>query len=233
MNYTIEGVIGRYPDINIGVLAGKGLGIGKTDPDLEKYKTESIVIALKKVDDAPIGQQPHIASWREMYRSFGTKPGDYHSSIEALARRVVKTQQLPTINTVVDAYNSVSLRYMIPMGGFDTDHIEGDIALRFSEGNEAFRGLGMAEQEHTYFGEAVYADSKRILTRRWNFRDCVETMITESTTNLVMFIDGSPEILRTDVENALSELSLKLEKYCGGSYIGHVADKANPVVKIG
>ncbi len=233
MNYTIEGVLSRYPGINIGVLVGRGLRIGKTDPELEVYKEESIGIALRMVGTAPVGQQPHVASWREMYRSFGTKPGDYHSSIEALARRAVKTGQLPSINSVVDAYNSVSLRYMIPIGGFDTDHVEGDIALRFSEGGEAFTGLGMAEQERTYPGEAVYADARRILTRRWNFRDCVETMITKVTTNLVMFIDGSPEIPRADVENSLSELGSRMEKYCGGTYARHIADESNPVVKIG
>ncbi len=233
MNYTIDGVIERYPGINIGVLIGSKLKIGKSNLELEKYKSSSIEIAVKNVGSVPVGQVPHIASWREMYRSFGTKPGDYHSSIEALTRRVIKMGQLPLINTAVDVYNSVSLRYMIPMGGFDTDHVEGDIALRFSQGNEEFAGLGMIENEHTYLGEVVYSDARRILTRRWNFRDCIETMITEATSNLVMFIDGSPEIPRFDVEMALRELADQLEMYCGGSYASYIADKANPVIKIG
>ena len=232
MKYTIEAVVGKYPEVKIGVLVGKGLKNERSHPDIEKYKSESIEVAIKKVGDAPVSQQANIASWREMYRSFGTKASEYHSSIEALTRRISKTRQLPTINIAVDVYNCVSLRYMVPVGGFNMDLVEGDIAVRFSPGNEAFTGLGIAEKEYTYSGEAVYADSNRILTRRWNFRDCVETMITEATTNLVMFIDGSPEMPRDEVEKALSELSDRLESYCGGSYSRSIADGHNPVVRI-
>jgi len=232
LNYTIEGVLGKYPKVNIGVLVGTGLKIEKANLELEKYKRDSMRVMLEKVGDAPVSQHPYVASWREMYRSFSTKPADYHSSVEALARRAVKTQQLPRINTAVDAYNAVSIRYMMPMGGFDTDHVQGDIAVRLSEGNEPFQGLGMTEKKHTYPGEAVYADAKRILTRRWNFRDCVETMITEETKNLVMFIDGSPEIPRAEIAEALKELETRLGQYCGGTYKTDLADSQTPIIKI-
>jgi len=231
LNYTIEGILGKYPKVNIGVLVGNGLKNSKANLELERYKRDSLRIMLEKVGDAPVSQHPYVASWREMYRSFGTKPADYHSSVEALARRAVKTQ-LPRINTAVDAYNAVSIKHMIPMGGFDTDHVEGDITVRISEGNEPFQGLGMTEKEYTYPGEAVYADAKRILTRRWNFRDCVETMITEETRNLVMFIDGSPEIPRAEIVEALNELKTRLEQYCGGSYTTNLADSNTPIIKI-
>lgn len=232
MNYTIEGVLGKYPKVNIGVLVGTGLEIEKANLELEKYKRDSMRVMLEKVGDAPVSQHPYVASWREMYRSFGTKPADYHSSVEALARRAVKTQQIPRINTAVDTYNAVSIRHMMPMGGFDTDHVEGDIAVRLSGGNEPFQGLGMTEKEYTYTGEAVYADAKRILTRRWNFRDCVETMITEETKNLVMFIDGTPEIPRAEIAEALKELETRLGQYCGGSYKTAIVDSQTPIIKI-
>jgi DNA/RNA-binding domain of Phe-tRNA-synthetase-like protein len=232
LNYTIEGILDKYPKVNIGVLVGRGLKISKANLELARYKSDSLKKALEKLGDAPVSQHPYIASWREVYRSFGTKPADYHSSVEALARRVVKTQQLPMINTAVDAYNAVSLRYMMPMGGFDTDNVEDDIELRLSPGDEAFTGLGMTEKEYTYTGEAVYADSKRVLTRRWNYRDCVETMITENTVNLVMFIDGSPEIPRDAVSEALGELKTRLEQYCGGSYSTNIADSQTPIIRI-
>jgi len=232
LKYTIEGVIGRYPAVNIGVLVGRGLRIDGTSPELGKYKADAVRVAVEKVDAAPIGQHPYIASWREMYRSFGAKPADYHPSSEALARRVVKTRELPTINASVDAYNAVSVRHLIPIGGFDTDRVEGDIRLRLSPGGEPFNGLGVAEVEQTRPGEVVYADDRRILTRRWNFRDCVETQITTETRSLVMFIDGSPEIPRSEVESVLVELASAEERFCGGTYSTAVADAKRPVVMI-
>jgi DNA/RNA-binding domain of Phe-tRNA-synthetase-like protein len=232
MEYSIEGIIEEYPQVNIGVLIGTGLNINRMHPDLEKYKFDSLQIVKALIGRDPIINHPYIASMRNLYRTFGTKPADYHPSAEALVRRAIKTQQLPLINTAVDAYNAVSVRYLITMGGFDTDLIEGDIALRFSKGNEAFSPLGEIEHEYTYPGEVVYADDKRVLTRRWNYRDCVETRITERTVNVVMFEDGSPEISRVEIEKALNELTLNLERYCGGSYSTNIADSKAPIIEL-
>ena len=232
MNYSIEGVIEKYPEINIGVLTGRGLTIKRVHPDLEKYKSDSLLATMNLIGGDSVTIHPYIASMRNLYRTFGTKPADYHPSAEALVRRAIKTQQLPLINTAVDTYNAVSVRYLIPMGGFDTDLIVGDIALRFSAGDEAFSPLGEIEHECTYLGEVVYADDKRVLTRRWNYRDCVETRITEKTVNVVMFVDGSPEIPRVEVEKALKELALNLEEYCGGRYSTNIANSGTPVAKI-
>jgi len=232
MKYSIKGVIEKYNEVNIGVLAGTGLNINKMHPDLEKYKSDCLQLTKDKIGSNPIINHPYIASMRNLYRTFGTKPADYHPSAEALIRRAMKTQQLPIINTAVDTYNAVSVKYLIPMGGFNTDLIDGDIALRFSAGNELFSPLGEIEHEYTYPGEVVYADDKRVLTRRWNYRDCVETRITEKTVNIIMFIDGSPEIPRVEVEKALKELVLNLEKYCGGRYLTNIADLRTPVIKV-
>ena len=232
MNYSIEGVIEKYPTVNIGVLTGTGLSIKRMHPDLEKYKSDSLQAAENLIGGDSVTNHPYIASMRNLYRTFGTKPADYHPSAESLVRRAIKTQQLPLINTAVDTYNAVSVRYLMPMGGFDTDLIMGDVVLRFSTGDEAFSPLGEIERECTYPGEVVYADDRRILTRRWNYRDCVETRITEKTVNVVMFIDGSPEIPRVEVEEALEELVLNLKKYCGGRYSTNVADSGTPIVKI-
>lgn len=232
MNYSIEGVMEKYAGVNIGVLAGTGLSIRRMHPDLEKYKSDSLQVAKDLIGGGSVTNHPYIASMRNLYRTFGTKPADYHPSAEALIRRAIKAQQLPLINTAVDTYNAVSVRYLIPMGGFDTDLIEGDIVLRFSTGNEAFSPLGEIEREFTYPGEVVYADDRRVLTRRWNYRDCFETRITEKTARVIMFVDGSPEIPRVEIEKALEELALNLEKYCGGSYSTNVADSGTPIIKI-
>jgi DNA/RNA-binding domain of Phe-tRNA-synthetase-like protein len=232
MKYSVEGVVEKCPAVNIGVLTGTGLSIKRMHPDLEKYKSDSLQVAKDLIGGDSVTNHPYIASMRNLYRTFGTKPADYHPSAEALVRRAIKTQRLPLINTAVDIYNAVSVRHLIPMGGFDTDLIEGDIVLRFSMGNEAFSPLGEVEHEVTYPGEVVYADDRRVLTRRWNYRDSVETRITEKTVNVVMFIDGSPEIPRVEVEKALEELASNLGKYCGGSYSTNIADSRTPVVLI-
>jgi len=225
MKYIVE-VFDRYPAVHIGVLAAEGLTVKRSDAALERTKREALSVAGERLGDTPT-RHPFIASWRETYKSFGTKPGDYRPSAEALVRRSIRNGSLPTINTVVDAYNAVSVRHLIPMGGFDLDNIEGDIRLRFSRGGEAFTPLGSDKIETTYEGEVVYADDARILTRRWNYRDCDETKITGETRGAALFIDGSESIPRAAVEAALKDLEKLLREHCGGEYASAVASSDN------
>lgn len=222
MRFIAE-VFDRYPEANIGVLVAEDIEVVHSDTGLETVKAEALQAAEEKLGGESATRHPFIASWREMYRSFGTKPGDYRPSAEALIRRALKTGSLPTINTAVDAYNAVSVRHLIPVGGFDIDRVAGDIRLRFSSGGEEFTPLGSDKTEQTYVGEVVYADDERILTRRWNYRDCDETKITEGTLNAVLFVDGPEGVPRSAVEEALLDLKRLLRNVCGGRYSAGVA----------
>ncbi len=232
MEYNISDIIEKYPEINIGILIGKNIDNTKNIDELDEMQREAIKHAQKQIGDQTISKHPHIASWRNIYRSFGTKPGDYRPSAEALIRRSIKNGKLPRINNVVDLYNLVSVKYIIPMGGFDLDKVDGDIHLRFSEGSEDFTPLGQSEKEHTYQGEIVYADNSRILTRRWNYRDADQTKITPTTKNLVMFLDASPEIPTKKVQEALEDLHKLMEKYCGGKISIDTANKENLKIEL-
>jgi len=233
MKYDITGIIKEYPGVHIGVLVGRNMDNKNRIPELYTLQKEAIKKAEEHIGDQPPTKHPHIASWRELYRSFGTKAGDYRPSAEALIRRCIKTGKLPHINNAVDLYNIVSVRHIIPMGGFDLDKVDGDIYLRFSQGDETFIPLGPSDPETTYNGEIVYADDSRILTRRWNFRDADATKITEETSNLVMFLDASPEIRVETIQLALAELESFYKKYCGGEYSALIASRENPVVELG
>jgi DNA/RNA-binding domain of Phe-tRNA-synthetase-like protein len=57
---------------------------------------------------AAVAEHPRIHAWREAYRAFGARPGEYRSSIEALARRVLRGDALPSINTLVDIGNVIT-----------------------------------------------------------------------------------------------------------------------------
>jgi DNA/RNA-binding domain of Phe-tRNA-synthetase-like protein len=232
MNYDISNVVEKYPSIHIGVLIGRDMNNQSQIPDLEELQKQAIDSAKELIGDKPPTKHPHISSWRETYRSFGTKPGDYRPSAEALIRRAIKEGNLPRINNAVDLYNLVSVKHVIPMGGFDLDKVDGNIHLRFSDGDEFFKPLGLGETEKTYPGEVVYADDSRILTRRWNYRDTDFTKITKQTKNLVMFIDATREISVEKVGKALLELQTLYEKNCGGTYNTDIANKDNQLINL-
>lgn len=231
LSFRVEGeVLSRYPRVKIGVIAGRDVEIGDSDPELDDLVNRVIQDVKVGFVSEPVTGHPFIASWRAMYRSFGTTPGNYRPSAEGLLRRVLRGKGLPRINAAVDAYNALSLRHLLPMGGFDLDRVEGTISLRFSRGGEAFMPLGAPEPEETYSGEPVYSDEARVLTRRWNHRDCDHTKITEDTSNIALFVDGSEDVPRESVERAVGDLESLLSRFCRGEYSSAIADVRTPYV---
>lgn len=53
--------------------------------------------------------EAHREAWRAAYRAFGAKPQRTPCSAEALLRRLARDGTLPSVNAVVDLYNTVSL----------------------------------------------------------------------------------------------------------------------------
>ena len=55
-----------------------------------------------------VREHPHVAIWREAFRKLELNPNRFPSSIEALARRIAKKAELPSINKIVDLVNILS-----------------------------------------------------------------------------------------------------------------------------
>ncbi len=157
-----------------------------------------------------------IAAWRQAYKKFGSDPHEYRCSAEALVRRVLKGESLPRINTLVDLYNYISLKYILPAGGENIDAIEGALTLAFADGTEEFIRLNGSENESPKKGEAVYKDDRGVVCRRWNWREAERTKITLETVNAIIVVDAVPPTDRATVEKATEELAALVEKYCGG-----------------
>jgi DNA/RNA-binding domain of Phe-tRNA-synthetase-like protein len=118
---------------------------------------------------------PRIAAWRAAFSEFGSKPSRYPCSAEALLARVLKGDRLPRINALVDTYNAVSLRHVIPVGGEDLDELRGDLRLVRAED-----------------GEVVWRDDEGVTCRRWNWRQEPRTRLTEATTRAFFVFDQLP-----------------------------------------
>ncbi len=103
---------------------------------------------------------------------------------------------LPRINPFVDAYNAVSLAHVLPAGADDLDRVAGDLAFRFSREGDDFRDMGALDESGAPLadppkpGEVVYADSKKILCRRWNWRQDARSAISPETRRAVVTLAG-------------------------------------------
>ncbi|GAB3957776.1 B3/4 domain-containing protein [Actinoallomurus acanthiterrae] len=129
----------------------------------------------------------HVEAWREAYRGFGVNPKRARPSVDALLRR----GDLPEINRVVDAYNTISVRFELPIGGEDLDAYDGPARLVRAGGDERFDTVknGEAVVEHPDPGEVIWRDGSGVTCRRWNWRQCTRTRITEDTKNALFILE--------------------------------------------
>lgn len=196
-----------HPDYVALVLVAANIANGPTDQDsdarLSAAEQHVSGVGLQKAAD-----HPHIASWRAAFSSFGAKPSRYPSSVEALISRVLKGQELPRINILVDLYNAVSVRHVIPLGGEDADKLDGTLHLTAAKGGEPFdaRGDG-SDIEAVAAGEIVWRDDTGVTCRRWNWRQGRRTQLTETTTNAFFVFDRLDGVTVDQLHAAAAELS--------------------------
>ena len=92
--------------------------------------------------DISIGEVPGIQAARQLYHAIGIDPTKLRPSSEALLRRVLKGEELYRINSLVDTINYCSISYLLPVGLYDLDYVEGEsIDLRKGAPGESFDGI--------------------------------------------------------------------------------------------
>jgi DNA/RNA-binding domain of Phe-tRNA-synthetase-like protein len=179
-----------------------------------------------------LAEEPRIRSWREAYRAFGARPSEFRSSIEALARRILRSEPLPSINALVDIGSVVSLRHLLPVGGHAIDDLKEDIALRLATGREEFSALGSDQMEHPLPGEVVFAEGDTVLTRRWTWRQAQHTLTLPTTRAIEFNLDGLPPVSRSEIERAGEELVELVGRFCGGRLRFALLSEATPQISL-
>ena len=234
MNFRIEPeIFDQYPEVILGVTVVHGMNNVGDNAEITDLLRNGEKTALENLGDTLIVEHPCIVPWREAYRKFGAKPKDYPSSIENLMRRIAKGEEVRHINTLVDIYNVISLKHFVPVGGEDIDKMDGDVLLTIAKENEdPVVLLGEKEARPPYPNEVIYKDHKGTICRRWNWKECDRTKLTEETKNCFIVIEGLPPVDKNKVEKAISELAKLVQKYCGGEVATAILDKTNPQVHL-
>ena len=206
-------ILERYPTYSLLILYAEGLNNGSSDAQSSTLLRQAEQYCRETIAPETFTTQPHIAAWREVYRSFGAKPKKYPCSLEALLSRVLKGQELPQINRLVDMYNAISLQHMLPAGGEDWDRLSSELRLTFATGNEPFVAIQEGQETVAYPepGEVIWADSEGVTCRRWNWRQCRRTQLTEETRAAYFVLDRlAPypvEALKVAGEELLRQIS--------------------------
>lgn len=166
-----------------------------------------------------VAEHPRISTWREAYRRFGAKPSEHRSSIEAMVRRVVKPDSLPSINPLVDIGNIVSLRHMLPVGVHPLPATPGRLDLRRALPGDSFAPADGGPVAEPSAGEIVLTYGHDVLTRRWTWRQANNTQTSLKTTRVFFNVDGLPPATEEDVLSAMQDVVRLVQEHCRGTIV--------------
>ena len=129
-----DDVFARFPGYVRGVVLAHGVTNGPSPAELVALLRAAEDEVRRTVDAAIIAEHPRIRAWREAFRTFGAKPSEYRSSIEAWCGGWPAAIRCLPSTALVDLGNVVSLRHLLPAGAHAIDRLTADIWLRPAKG---------------------------------------------------------------------------------------------------
>ncbi len=207
-------IIERFPAIVGGVIHSVGVANGPSPDELvEAYRAEQASV-VARIGATALSELPSIAAWRRAFRAFGVDPTGYRSAAEALLRRLTKQGSIPSINTLVDIGNLVSIRYALPVAVFDQQAMTGGTTVRFATGEESFTDLGSGVRESPEPGEVIFVDEAGLVSaRRWCWRQSAESASGPTTTEILVTVEGHHDGAASDIAAAVTDLEALLRTY--------------------
>ncbi|MGD0642663.1 MAG: phenylalanine--tRNA ligase beta subunit-related protein [Roseiarcus sp.] len=229
---SIAELADRFPDFRVALVVADDLGVGEERSALLHGEIQAIEAECRRRwGGVELSAIPGVAAWRAAYKGFGIKRTSYRSSVERLIKRVLAGGALPPVNPLVDLYNAVSLQSGLCLGCDDLDRIEGDLAFRFSRPGDSFVDMGAEAGEDPSdppkVGEVVYADSRHVLCRRWNWRQDARTAVSTRTRRAALTVQSNGV---GDVEEAAARIVALIERECLGRCRVVVAERGREIV---
>lgn len=204
-----------FPKLAISIGTINNVSVEKENEKIRELKKALYADARTKHDIEKLKENLVVRAYRDFYWKLGIDPTKTRPSGEALLRRVLHGDELPTISTAVDAYNLASMKTVIPISGFDRNMLNPPFKVRFAEEGEPFTGIGMGKPLALKSNMLVLADTKRVLCI-YPHRDADQTKITERTKNILLVGYGAPGIAEQQLEEAVETALGYIKAACGG-----------------
>ncbi|MBI9050325.1 MAG: hypothetical protein JEZ00_12960 [Anaerolineaceae bacterium] len=230
--YKIENeIFNTIPGYQRGIVLGFDTENNESPTELISNLREAEADLRAQMSLPDILQNPHIAAWRDAYRLAGIKPADFRPSVEGLVRRVLRGDNLPSINCIVDIGTLLSIKYLLPIGAHAIDHLKHGMSLRKATGEEKFEPFGSNLTENPNQGEIIFSDGNQVMTRRWTWRQANHTIIATQTKAVEYNIDALSHISNESIHAIAAETMNLLEKYCHANCRFSILNHENPQIQ--
>ncbi len=221
-----EEFFSKVPNAVFGVVVAYGVDNHHKSEMIQNLLQEGIGKNKKFFEGKIVKESIPIIYYRDAFKALGINPNKYMCSIEALVTRVVKKGEVPSINSLVDLGNALSLKYNIPLGIHDIDKFQSNIMIRPARADDTFIPFGAMEIEHPEEGEIIYASGNEVKTRRWTWRQGENSKITEDTSNIFIPLDAFLENVE-DMKTLQKELIDILQNKLHAKVSYGIIDKDN------
>lgn len=208
-------VLAKLSGLTLCVGTANGVRLEKENEQLRQLKKTVYGDVKAKHNAGTLKDNPTVRAYRDFYWRLGIDPTKIRPSGEALMRRVLHGIDLPTISTVVDAYNLASMQTLVPISGFDMDRLSLPLQVRFARNDEYLTGIGMDKPLPLTDNMLVLADAKEILCI-YPYRDSDHSKITLQTREVLMVAYGAPEIAQVQLEEAVKTTLSYIRLVAGG-----------------
>lgn len=207
-------LLDQFPRIRGAVIGVNDLDNGPSSHDLLDLYADTQEAVKREIGDTPLSDLESISAWRRAFSKFGVKPTQYRNAAESLLRRLTKQGDIPSINTIVDIANLVSISHRLPVAVFDQEQVSGGTTVRFAKGDETFTDLGTSETTHPEQGEVIFVDEKGAVTaRRWCWRQSHQSAAGPDTRTALITIEGQHEDADRSVAAAREHMEALLERF--------------------
>jgi len=201
--------------VRLGLVSAAPVTVGPNGADLDAAIRATCSDLMTRHEGESPAEIEGVFPARSLYRAFGIDPTRHRPSSEALLRRVVQGKGLPRILNAVDLCNLFALRFLLPLGLYDADRIEGTVILRKGGPGESYEGI-RKDAVHLE-GRPVLADAAGPFGNPTS--DSLRTCVTPATRSLFMVIfapAGYPDArLTAHVATAADEIRRHLAPPAG------------------
>ena len=233
LSLTIAELLPTFPLFRVAVLVLHGAQPDPS-PGIEAFCRDVEGRAAEALAAGEISELPEIRDWRAAYRAFGSKKTSYRNSCEALLRRLRAGQGLPRVLPLVDLYNALSVKYLVPAGADDLRRVVPPNAFRFARLDDSFHDLAKDPpvNDPPAEGEVVYADSEKCLCRRWNWRQDARSRIRAETEDAVVVVQTLAPDGAARLEQAARCFAAQASEHLGARCQWAIAGPDQPKVSL-
>ncbi len=205
--------------LRAGAIVFRGVHIVPSDPALRAdIAREVAVLRTRYADPAAVRSIPEVLCFQEILRQAGVNPRREQPSVERLLTFALKRGDLPAINSLVDAYNLVSVRSLCSLGAHNLDRIAPPVALRLMTGRETFTPLGRDQPVPVLAGAYSYVDAQDRVLCRLDIHQADFSKVTTTSTNVLLIVEGTAVGHEAAALRAVfAEVMERVTRHCGGT----------------